>query len=161
MKCRFLEAEFVCGGQPCPTMIANVSLRCKPTYANRAPPSHSGWFCGAEALRQIKKPRLSPGLFLNRATSYSPTHLARAVPSGLKGLTSVFGMGTGGTPSLQSPKDCMDFARTMACKLRVALCEPKSSKRVMRFDLNIDGLPTKPDLLSVHSKILWSSRTGY
>jgi hypothetical protein len=38
------------------------------------------------------------------ATSYSPTHLARAVPSGLRGLTSVFGMGTGGTPSLESPK---------------------------------------------------------
>ena len=30
--------------------------------------------------------------------------LARAVPSGLQGLTSVFGMGTGGTPALQSPK---------------------------------------------------------
>ena len=30
--------------------------------------------------------------------------LAHAVPSGLKGLTTVFGMGTGGTPSLQSPK---------------------------------------------------------
>jgi hypothetical protein len=30
--------------------------------------------------------------------------LARAVPSGLRGLTSVFGMGTGGTPSLGSPK---------------------------------------------------------
>ncbi len=30
--------------------------------------------------------------------------LARAVPSGLKGLTSVFGTGTGGSLSLQSPK---------------------------------------------------------
>ncbi len=30
--------------------------------------------------------------------------LARAVPSGLRGLTSVFGMGTGGSLSLQSPK---------------------------------------------------------
>ena len=30
--------------------------------------------------------------------------LARAVPSGLQGLTTVFGMGTGGTPALQSPK---------------------------------------------------------
>src|SRR5580700_1525996 len=33
--------------------------------------------------------------------------LAHAVPSGLKGLTSVFGMGTGGTPSLGSPKTCL------------------------------------------------------
>ena len=54
---------------------------------------------------QRKNPDLSTGAFLiNWATSYSPTHLARAVPSGLKGLTSVFGMGTGGTPSLGSPK---------------------------------------------------------
>ena len=30
--------------------------------------------------------------------------LARAVPSGLRGLTAVFGMGTGVTPSLGSPK---------------------------------------------------------
>src|SRR5215831_18323890 len=52
-----------------------------------------------------RKPRLIAGAFnFNWATSYSPTHLARAVPSGLRGLTSVFGMGTGGTPSLKSPK---------------------------------------------------------
>jgi hypothetical protein len=70
------------------------------------------------ALPKAKSPNLSIGAFVfltraqrircalkfNWATSYSPTHLARAVPSGLKGLTSVFGMGTGGTPSLQSPK---------------------------------------------------------
>jgi hypothetical protein len=30
--------------------------------------------------------------------------LTHAVPSGLRGLTSVFGMGTGGSPSLRSPK---------------------------------------------------------
>ncbi len=30
--------------------------------------------------------------------------LTHAVPSGLRGLTAVFGMGTGGTPSLRSPK---------------------------------------------------------
>lgn len=32
-----------------------------------------------------------------------PTLPPKAVPSALKGLTSVFGMGTGGTPSLWSP----------------------------------------------------------
>src|SRR6266567_4836788 len=37
------------------------------------------------------------------AMTYSPTHLARAVPSALRGLTSVFGMGTGGTPAVRSP----------------------------------------------------------
>jgi hypothetical protein len=29
--------------------------------------------------------------------------LSRAVPSALRGLTSVFGMGTGGTPAVRSP----------------------------------------------------------
>ena len=37
--------------------------------------------------------------------------LARAVPSGLRGLTSVFGMGTGGSLSLQSPKTRAAFIR--------------------------------------------------
>jgi hypothetical protein len=37
------------------------------------------------------------------ATTYAPTHLARAVPSALRGLTSVFGMGTGGSPAVRSP----------------------------------------------------------
>ncbi len=61
------------------------------------------------AARQLEaqKPDLSrdrafvenkPGDFLLSHT------LARAVPSGLKGLTTVFGMGTGGTPSLRSPR---------------------------------------------------------
>src|SRR5262249_10307103 len=39
-----------------------------------------------------------PGNFLLSHT------LARAVPSGLRGLTSVFGMGTGGSLSLRSPR---------------------------------------------------------
>ncbi len=37
------------------------------------------------------------------ATTYAPTHLARAVPSAQRGLTSVFGMGTGGSPAVRSP----------------------------------------------------------
>ena len=56
-----------------------------------------------------KAPSFLGAFLINWATSYSPTHLARAVPSGLKGLTSVFGMGTGGTPSLQSPKSDVEI----------------------------------------------------
>jgi hypothetical protein len=37
------------------------------------------------------------GFFRRSATTYSP---ADAVPSALTGLTSLFGMGRGGTPSL-------------------------------------------------------------
>src|SRR5581483_9974412 len=40
------------------------------------------------------------------ATTYSPTHLARAVQSALRGLTSVFGMGTGVAPAVRSPTTC-------------------------------------------------------
>ena len=36
-------------------------------------------------------------LIINPATTYAPTQLARAVPSAQRGLTSVFGMGTGVT----------------------------------------------------------------
>jgi hypothetical protein len=45
-----------------------------------------------------------PGLRFNSGNVLLSHTLARAVPSGLQGLTSVFGMGTGGTPALQSPK---------------------------------------------------------
>jgi hypothetical protein len=66
--------------------------------------------------KKIKAPSLPGAFFLDRAQHLAGcalfylgnvllSHtLARAVPSGLKGLTSVFGMGTGGSPSLQSPK---------------------------------------------------------
>ena len=38
------------------------------------------------------------------AATYSPTHWARAVPSALRGLTAVFGMGTGVSPPPWPPK---------------------------------------------------------
>ena len=48
-----------------------------------------------------KKPAFSGGLEkIIPAVTYSPTQLARAVPSAVEGLTSVFGMGTGVTPLL-------------------------------------------------------------
>ena len=54
---------------------------------------------------QNEKPSGKPEGFVFNSGDVLLSHtLARAVPSGLKGLTSVFGMGTGVTPSLQSPK---------------------------------------------------------
>ena len=44
-----------------------------------------------------------PGFYFNSGNFLLSHTLARAVPSGLQGLTAVFGMGTGGTPALQSP----------------------------------------------------------
>jgi len=43
------------------------------------------------------------GLYLNRATSYSPTECLLQYSSGLRGLTSVFWMGTGGSLSHKVP----------------------------------------------------------
>ncbi len=50
------------------------------------------------------------------AMTYSPT-MEMAVPSELKGLTSVFGMGTGGTPSLKSPDKF--FQKKYVCFRRI------------------------------------------
>ena len=49
--------------------------------------------------RAQKKPAGKAAGFFNPAMTYSPTQLP-CIPSALKGLTSVFGMGTGVTPSL-------------------------------------------------------------
>ena len=51
-----------------------------------------------KALRGTEGLILKPGNFL---LSHIVTY---AVPSGLRGLTAVFGMGTGGSPSLRSPR---------------------------------------------------------
>ena len=43
------------------------------------------------------------GLLFNAGNDLRSHTLSRAVPSALRGLTSVFGMGTGGTPAVRSP----------------------------------------------------------
>lgn len=60
------------------------------------------------------------------ATTYSPA-FCYAVPSALKGLTSVFGMGTGISPSLLSPaKKCNSYQWRFVSKkyrtLRFSMC---------------------------------------
>ncbi len=44
-----------------------------------------------------------PALFINPGNDLLSHTVASAVPSALRGLTAVFGMGTGVTPSLKSP----------------------------------------------------------
>ncbi len=78
------------------------------------------------------------GLVFNSGNVLLSHTLARAVPSGLQGLTAVFGMGTGGTPALQSPKSDDD-----------------------EKSLNIDGQQRRLELVLYLQYILWSSRTGY
>ena len=50
---------------------------------------------GSNKIKRV--PLFSRTLYLKSATTYSPTI---AVPSALSGLTSLFGMGRGGTPTL-------------------------------------------------------------
>src|SRR5438270_8995376 len=71
-------------------------------------PSFGGWVSrGQECRRHTRKGKgrrdFSQRPLFMPATTYSPTHLARAVQSALRGLTSVFGMGTGGSPAVRSP----------------------------------------------------------
>jgi hypothetical protein len=60
--------------------------------------------CTSMSVKQ-KSPRLLAGFCLKPGNFLLSHTLAHAVPSGLRGLTSVFGMGTGGSPSLWSPRN--------------------------------------------------------
>jgi hypothetical protein len=57
-----------------------------------------------ELVQQTEKPAPKSGLFDANAGDYLISHtLTRAVPSARRGLTSVFGMGTGVTLAVNSP----------------------------------------------------------
>ena len=56
-------------------------------------------------IKDKKAPDLKDrGLVINFGDALLSHAVTHAVPSALKSLTSVFGMGTGGTSSLKSPK---------------------------------------------------------
>src|ERR1019366_5723892 len=65
---------------------------------------------GNRVRKKTKGPRRSEGLLIRRF-ELNPVDVllshtrARAVPSGLRSLTAVFGMGTGGSSSLGSPRN--------------------------------------------------------
>jgi len=70
--------------------------------------------CGALLrMTKAKSPLRGAGFLL---TNYAGDHLishtlTRAVPSAQRGLTSVFGMGTGGTLAVNSPANCRTIAK--------------------------------------------------
>jgi hypothetical protein len=93
-----------------PTVSATAP-NCQRRKKPRAPPDkRAGEACRHFLALKAQRPDLSvgpcdiPGNFLRSHT------LARAVPSGLRGLTSVFGMGTGGSPSLRSPRSVITYS---------------------------------------------------
>src|ERR1035438_2037262 len=62
----------------------------------------SDFVAGLKAKRKRPSRFLSTA-FINAGTDLLPHTLARAVQSAQRGLTSVFGMGTGGAPAVRSP----------------------------------------------------------
>src|ERR1017187_7129455 len=79
-------------------------LRLQRRFTRRQQPIDSIRLLAGQQWTKIKPPEergalgIHPGDFLLSHT------LARAVPSGLRGLTAVFGMGTGGSLSLGPPR---------------------------------------------------------
>ena len=67
------------------------------------------------------------GLRFNNPGGFLLSHtVARAVPSAPRGLTSVFGMGTGVTLSTQPPEKRFDFG------LRIRIAKLKSRNQILR-----------------------------
>src|ERR1035441_386007 len=60
---------------------------------------------GNRVRKKTKGLRRSEGLLIKPGDVLLSHTLARAVPSGLRSLTAVFGMGTGGSSSLGSPRN--------------------------------------------------------
>src|SRR5690242_7682340 len=101
----------------------------------------------SDRVREVKKEarkfpsgliKLIPGGVLLSHT------VSRAVPSGLRGLTAVFGMGTGGTPSLKPPRK----SRTKFSK--------ESGSQTDRIETHLKYFMVKP-----HDRLVRVSFTPY
>jgi hypothetical protein len=70
---------------------------------------------GTGHARTAKSPTRLSGAFLYYAGDHLISHtLTRAVPSAQRGLTSVFGMGTGVTLVVNSPANCRNLAHAIS-----------------------------------------------
>jgi hypothetical protein len=87
------------GAAPVVGELFRVSAGSGQPRENAKPIHHSGGACNDKKASDFSEAFVfRPGDFLLSHT------LARAVQSGLRGLTTVFGMGTGGSLSLRSPR---------------------------------------------------------
>src|ERR1700690_3731012 len=78
-----------------PRIKTHLPARIEVQGSGRGRPRHTGNGKGHRDFSQW--PLFNAGNYLLSHT------LSRAVPSAQRGLTSVFGMGTGGTPAVRSP----------------------------------------------------------
>src|ERR1700678_4201115 len=107
-----------------PARIPPVSLRSRVGMTRR-------WGCQKDRACVVDNESNSKGkgqsdfsdwpLFMP-ATTYAPIHLARAVPSALRGLTSVFGM------ERADPRAAAEFPRKTAGSFRLASLARRNDK---------------------------------
>ena len=118
-----------------------------------------------------KGPWIAPRAFHENnspATTYSPTHLRSAVPSALRGLTAVFGMGTGVSPSPESPeklksvKEPYDGTESRGAARSLAYEDSPASKRIRLVKPNDRLVRVSSTPRSAYTSRLstWSSSRG-
>ena len=77
-------------------------------------PNGNGWYLFALFKLSHKKtpPDFSEGVVKEFGDDLLSHTVTRAVPSAQESLTSVFGMGTGGTSPLWPPKNCVSMSKS-------------------------------------------------
>ena len=77
-------------------------------WASKLPNAHVN-HCSGLVTKEKAMLISQHGLLFNAGNDLRSHTLSRAVPSALRGLTSVFGMGTGGSPAVRSPTNLRRF----------------------------------------------------
>ena len=101
--------------------------------------------------------RETPGLLTRAvhkfpAASYSPTQLTRAVPSAPKGLTAVFGMGTGGAPSIWPPENSVTYQVPESSRHSFRALAPQEFYGQAARTISTGQLRALPQLGSFHTQ---------
>src|SRR5690348_14999275 len=126
-------------------------------------------FNGQFSAPQTQKARSEERAFENNAGDHLISHtLSRAVPSAQRGLTSVFGMGTGGTLAVWSPANLVGAWRAVFPAARSVARASSPGHKIRHSGATIErnrlaflqGLLNVSCAASCAELILWSSRTG-
>ena len=83
------------------------------------------------------------GLYFYAGDDLRSHTLSRAVPSALRGLTSVFGMGTGGTPAVRSPTKLRRFRGVRAASRNPERSRGISNAKFLALALSLQLTPRK------------------
>ena len=122
---------------------------------------------GEDCISQRTQPtvtkRKRPSRFLSTAFIYAGNDLrshtlSRAVPSAQRGLTSVFGMGTGGSPAVRSPTSRSSELRAMSFEQSPQTFKDREDEtsQLNRLGVAYSHLCLLPISTTVHR--LWSAR---